>query len=104
MKNSDTFYAYREALEYHTMWDMDQFTGLDAEVTPHPEPVIYYPYYNRHFEKVTYLPVRCKSNKLRDVWAAIERTHVKSGDWHQFIEAIWPHEKVLGGYHIFLGS
>ena len=106
MENSDIFFDYGEAQGYQTTWAMDEFLHLDSEVTPHPTPIIYYPYYNGDFERVTWLPVRCKSNKLRDVWAAIERAHVKSGDWHQFIEAIWPHDEEdrNGTYHVFLGS
>ena len=104
MENSDIFDTHREAMQYQTIWDMDQFIDLDAEVMPHPRPVIYYPYYSGHFERMTWLPTYCKSNKLRDVWAAIERAHIKSGDWHQFIEEISAKDEDQGTYRVFVGS
>tara|TARA_Y100000385_G_C12789742_1_gene507106 strand:- start:60 stop:374 length:315 start_codon:yes stop_codon:yes gene_type:complete len=104
MENSDIFDAHREAQDYSTIWDMDQFTNLDAEVVTHPRPVILYPYYSSHFEQVIRVRSYCKSNSLRDVWAAIEHAHIKTGDWHQFIETIEPHDEAQGIYRVFVGS
>lgn len=104
MENSDIFEAHREAQDYQTIWDMDQFIDLDAQATPHPAPVVLYPYYSKHFERVTWIPAECKSNSVRDVWAAIEQAHIISGDWHQFIEAIDPHDEAKGIYRVFVGS
>ena len=104
MENSDIFEAHREAQNYQTIWDMDEFIDLDAEAVAHPRPVILYPYYSRHFEKVIRVRAYCKSNSVRDVWEAIERAHIKTGDWHQFIEAIDPHDEAQGTYRVFVGS
>ena len=105
MTNSEClFRTHRDAMDYHTLWDFEGFDSLDAEVVSHPTPTLLYPYYSGHFERVTRIPVHCKSNKLRDVWAALERAHHKCGDYHQFIEDISPVDEAKGTYTVFLGS
>ena len=102
---SDLFDDHRDAMDITTLWEFGGFDSLDAEVVSHPTPTIIYPYYRlvRPYLREE-LHCRCKSNKLRHVWAALERAYHKSGDWHQFIEDISPVDEAKGTYTVFLGS
>jgi len=103
---SDLFDDHRDAMDITTLWEFGGFDSLDAEVVSHPTPTILYSYYS--LARPDYLGEElrclCKSNKLRDVWAALERAYHKSGDWHHFIEDIRPVDEAKGIYTVFMGS
>ena len=102
---SDLFDDHRDAMDITTLWEFGGFDSLDAEVVSHPTPTIIYPYYRlvRPYLREE-LHCRCKSNKLRHVWAALERAYHIAGDWHHFIEVIRPVDEAKGIYKVFMGS